>query len=104
MLAEDFYHLEYVQNKNGDYEKAIPNFQELSNEKNDFGQTAMYYLAESYLQTGNRGSARNAFYNVVQYEGNMPLRENALFNYRSEERRVGKECISSRYPCVVFIK
>lgn len=81
MRAEDFYQLAYVQYKNGDYEKAIPNFRELSNEKNDMGQTAMYYLAESYLQSGNKASARNAFYNVVQYQENMPLRENALFNY-----------------------
>ncbi|MBY5957094.1 tetratricopeptide repeat protein [Membranicola marinus] len=81
MRAEDFYQLAYVQYKNGDYEKAIPNFRELSNEKSDMGQTAMYYLAESYLQSGNKASARNAFYNVVQYPENMPLRENALFNY-----------------------
>lgn len=89
MRAEDFYQLAYVQYKNGDYEKAIPNFQELSNEKNDLGQTAMYYLAESYLQTGNQASARNAFYNVVQYEGNMPLRENALFNYAKLSAELG---------------
>ncbi len=81
MRAEDFYQLAYVQYKNGDYEKAIPNFRELSNEKSDMGQTAMYYLAESQLQSGDKGSARNAFYNVVQYQENMPLRENALFNY-----------------------
>jgi len=81
MRAEDFYQLAYVQYKNGEFEKAIPNFQELSNEKTTMGQTAMYYLAESYLQSGNKASARNAFYNVVQYQDNMPLRENALFNY-----------------------
>lgn len=81
MRAEDFYQLGYVQYKNGDFEKAIPNFQELSNENTSMGQTAMYYLAESYLQSGDRASARNAFYNVVQFQENMPLRENALFNY-----------------------
>lgn len=81
MRAEDFYQLAYVQYKNGDYEKAIPNFKELSNEKTSMGQTAMYYLAESYLQSSNKSSARNAFYNVVQFQENMPLRENALFNY-----------------------
>ncbi len=81
MRAEDFYQLAYVQYKNGDFAKAIPNFQELSNEKTAMGQTAMYYLAESYLQSGNKASARNAFYNVVQFQENMPLRENALFNY-----------------------
>lgn len=81
MRAEDFYQLAYVQYQNGDFEKAIPNFQELSNEKTAMGQTAMYYLAESYLQSGDKASARNAFYNVVQFQENMPLRENALFNY-----------------------
>ncbi len=81
MRAEDFYQLAYVQYKNGDFAKAIPNFQELSNEKTPMGQTAMYYLAESYLQSGDKASARNAFYNVVQFQENMPLRENALFNY-----------------------
>src|SRR5699024_6486473 len=81
MRAEDFYQLAYVQYKNGDYEKAIPHFQELSNENNTLGQTAMYYLSESNLQTGNRASARNAFYNVVQYQDNMFMREYALFNY-----------------------
>lgn len=89
MRAEDFYQLAYVQYKNGDYAKAIPNFQELSNEKNTLGQTAMYYLAESNLQTGNRASARNAFYNVVQYEDNMSLRENALFNYGKLSAELG---------------
>ncbi len=81
MRAEDFYQLAYVQYKNGDFEKAIPNFQELSREKTAMGQTAMYYLAESYLQSGDKASARNAFFNVVQFQENMPLRENSLFNY-----------------------
>lgn len=89
MRAEDFYQLAYVQYKNGDYEKAIPNFRELSNEKTAMGQTAMYYLAESYLQSGNKASARNAFYNVVQYEDNMSLRENALFNYAKLSAELG---------------
>jgi len=89
MRAEDFYQLAYVQYKNGDYEKAIPNFRELSNEKTTMGQSAMYYLAESYLQSGDKASARNAFYNVVQYQDNMPLRENALFNYAKLSAELG---------------
>ncbi|GAA5222125.1 tetratricopeptide repeat protein [Membranihabitans marinus] len=81
MRAEDFYQLAYVQYKNEDFAKAIPNFKELSNENNTLGQTAMYYLAESYLREGDRASARNAFYNVVQFPENLNLRENALLNY-----------------------
>ncbi|MDH3651917.1 MAG: tetratricopeptide repeat protein, partial [Saprospiraceae bacterium] len=81
LREEDFYQLAYVQYHNGKFEASIENFRELDKTNTELGQSAMYYLADAYLKTGDKASARNAFLKVTRFEFNDELREEALFHY-----------------------
>ncbi len=81
LRAEDFYQLGFVQYQNEKYKACIPNFKELDDVESPMGQSAMFYLADAYLRTGDKASARSAFQKVTRLKFNDELREEALFNY-----------------------
>ena len=81
LRAEDFYQLGFVQYQNKKFKECIPNFKELDKIDSPLGQSAMFYLADAYLRTGDKASARSAFQRVTRLKYNDELREEALFNY-----------------------
>ncbi len=81
LREEDFYQLGFVQYQNQKYKACIPNFKELDKTDSEMGQSAMFYLADAYLRTGDKASARNAFLKVSRLKYDEALREDALFNY-----------------------
>ena len=58
---EDLYEMAYSYYRVNEWQNAIEKFKPLSNTRDSLGQTAMYLLGDSYLKTGDRKSARNAF-------------------------------------------
>lgn len=79
--AEDLYQIGFAQYKSGRYKKAIKNFEGLGAANSELGQSAMYYLADCYLKTGKKQSARTAFGKASRMNFNKTLQEEALFNY-----------------------
>ncbi|NND31111.1 MAG: tetratricopeptide repeat protein [Saprospiraceae bacterium] len=81
LRVEDFYQLAFVQYQNKKYEDAIENFKQLDKTNSALGQSAMYYLADSYLKLDDLASARNAFLIVSRTDFDPELQEDALFQY-----------------------
>lgn len=58
---EELYEMAYSYYRVDEWKNAIEKFKPLSSADDSLGQTAMYLLGDSYLKTGNKKSARNAF-------------------------------------------
>ena len=81
MREEEFYQLGIAQYKTGNYQKAIKNLEQLNQSNSKIGQHAMSILADCYLKSGNKGSARNAFLLASKMDFDAALKEDALFNF-----------------------
>lgn len=97
LREEEFYQLAFAQLQTGNYQKAIRNFEELTEADSKLGQNALFNLGNLYLQTNNKSSARNAFgvASRMDYDGN--IREEALFNYAklSYELKFEQDAVTS---------
>lgn len=60
LREEELYQLGFAQYQEKKYQAAILNFQPLSSANSIVGQNAMFYLANCYLQTGDKNGAFNA--------------------------------------------
>jgi TolA-binding protein len=78
---EDYYQLGFAYYKSDEYVKAISNFERVTNGQDSLAQNAYYHLADSYLKTGQRPSARNAFLSAHRMEHIPQISQDALFNY-----------------------
>jgi tetratricopeptide (TPR) repeat protein len=72
---EDLYEMAYSYYRVNEWQNAIEKFKPLSNTRDSLGQTAMYLLGDSYLKTGDRKSARNAFSIAADMEFNPGQQE-----------------------------
>jgi len=77
---QDSYQIGYIAYKLGDYQKAILELEKLS-EPDAYYQSAMITLGDSFLKTGNKQSARNAFFRASKLDFDPELKEDGLFNY-----------------------
>lgn len=78
---EEMFQLAYAQYKTAQYAAAIGNLQPLSVVKGALGQNAMYLLGNSYLETGNKSMARDAFQAAIDDELDAEMTEVASFQY-----------------------
>jgi len=78
---EDLYLLAYTQYQFGDYEKAIPNFLELNTLDDEYGQNAMYHLADCYLKVNDKEKARTAFKAASELNNDASIKKLSAFNY-----------------------
>lgn len=85
----DYYALGYSNYFTGKYSKAIPYFTTISGQQSQIGQNSNYYLADCYLRSGDKLSARTAFYNVSKLQYQENIREEALFNYGKLSAELG---------------
>lgn len=76
---EDLYEMGYSYYRVNEWPNAIEKFKLLSNTKDTLAQTAMYLLGDSYLKTGDKKSARNAFSICAEMPYNAGQREAATF-------------------------
>ncbi len=89
-LSEDeFYQLGFTQYKLFHYEDAIDNLIELSYLNNKMGVMSNYYLADSYMQVGDKVSARTAFKLVSSIDLVPSIQEEAKFNYAKLTAELG---------------
>ena len=78
---QDHYQLAYAYYMAGQYDKSVSNFEKVTTTEDSLGQNALYHLADAYLKTGQRRSARNAFQSAHRMEFIPEISQNSLFNY-----------------------
>jgi tetratricopeptide (TPR) repeat protein len=76
---EDMYQLAFSEYKNGNFKSAIDHFKELQL-SNNFGQYAMYALADCYLKASDKQNALNAFQLASQQNQDESIVEESKFN------------------------
>jgi len=85
----DFYQLGFAYYKNGDYDKAIGQFNKIISKKNSLAQNANYYLADCYLKTNQKAAAQNAFKSASQMDFDLIIKEDAFLNYAKLTYEIG---------------
>jgi len=91
LTVEEFYQLGFTQYQLKKYESSIKNFDAINLEDNKIGQLSNYYLADCYLKTGDKNSARSAFKKVSQMAYEPTMQSEALFNYGKLSAETGLE-------------
>ena len=77
---QDSYQIGYINYKLGEYEKAIAELEKLE-EPDEYYQSAMITLGDSFIKTDNKQSARNAFFRASKLDFDPELKEEGLYNY-----------------------
>lgn len=77
---QDSYQIGYIAYKLGDYDKAIVELEKMT-DPDEYYQSAMITLGDAFLKTGNKQSARNAFFRASKLDFDPQLQEEGLFNY-----------------------
>jgi len=80
---EDHYQLAFAYYKAGEFEKAVSGFEKVTsnNIADSLAQNALYHLADAYLETEQKRSARNAFQAAYKMELIPEISQSSLFNY-----------------------
>jgi tetratricopeptide (TPR) repeat protein len=78
---QESYELGYSYYSAGKYADAIKWLQSAAGNNDSLAQSALYCIAVSYLKTGNKPFASNAFRDVYKMDFDPKLKEDALFNY-----------------------
>ena len=81
MDRDDFFYAGTVLYSNGDFAGAIDNFTQMRSRTDSIGQIANYQLGYSYIQTGNKVAALDAFKDASEQGYNPDIQEDAHFNY-----------------------
>lgn len=63
------------------YTDAIKTFVQLTNEYNEFSQSAYLYLGHSYLQINDKNGAMFAYEKSMSYDSDLQTKESAMYNY-----------------------
>ncbi|MCB0423211.1 MAG: tetratricopeptide repeat protein [Mangrovimonas sp.] len=85
----DYYQLGYAYYKQGDYEKAIGEFNKIVDGNNGVAQNAYYHLGESYVHLDKKQEALNAFRNASQMDFDLKIQEDAWLNYAKISYEIG---------------
>ncbi len=81
MDRDDFFYAGSVLYAVKDFKGAIDNYSMMSNRTDSIGQIANYQLGYSYIQTGNKVAAMEAFKSASGQSYNADIQEDAHFNY-----------------------
>ena len=85
----DYYQLGYAHYKEGNYESAISEFNKIIGGNNPVAQNAYYHLGESYVESGKKLEALNAFRNASQMDFDLKIQEDAWLNYAKISYEIG---------------
>ena len=77
----DDYALGFSYYRTKEYEKAIPFLQKVTGVEDSLGQNAYYHLADCYLKSNNKRSARLAFQSAARMKFDPVITEESQFNY-----------------------
>ena len=86
---EDLYELSYCYYQAKQYPKAIEGFKQLSGKEDSLSQHAMYMLGDSYLKTGQKANARNAYLFCASNSSSPQLKEVSKYNYAKLSYELG---------------
>ena len=76
---QEYYSLGLCHYQKGDDREAMNAFKSISHLKNEYGQMANYYLADLWLNSGDKVSARNAFIKASEIPENLEVAQQARF-------------------------
>ena len=85
----DYYQLGYAYYKQKDYNKAVSEFNKIIDGNNSVAQNAYYHLGESYVSSGKKQEALNAFRNASQMDYDIKIQEDAWLNYAKISYEIG---------------
>ncbi|TDN84736.1 tetratricopeptide repeat protein [Salegentibacter sp. 24] len=100
----DYYQLGYAYYKQGDYEKAISEFNKIIDGNNEIAQNAYYHLAQSYLESNQKQQALNAFKNASEMNFNPEIQEDAYMNYAKLSYEIGNSYESPSQVLINYIE
>lgn len=109
---EDLYELSYCYYQGKQLNKAIEGFKQLSGKDDSLSQHAMYLLGDSYLKTGQKANARNAYLFCSSNSSNTEQKEISKYQYAKLSYELGyqDEALNSLgafiadYPASVYNK
>jgi len=85
----DYYQMGYTYYRTNNFDKAINQFNKIIGVNNDLAQNAYYYLADSYLNSGQKSAALSAFRKASVMTFNKSLAEDAFLNYSKLSYEIG---------------
>lgn len=91
---EDLYELSYTYYQTNQLAKAIEGFKQLGGKEDSLAQNSMYLLADSYLKSGDKQNARNAFLFSASNSSNAIQKEISKFNYGKLSLELGYQDIA----------
>ena len=77
----DRYQMAFAYYKNGQYDAAREIFEKITYRRSEIAQSALYHLADCYLNLGNKNKAMTAFGEASKMDYDQKIQEDALFNY-----------------------
>ncbi|MGY8989295.1 MAG: tetratricopeptide repeat protein, partial [Flavobacteriales bacterium] len=78
---EDYFQMGQINIFLEDYDEAIFYLEKVENTEDSLSQFTSYYLGKSYLNTGKKSFALNAFKNAAEINFDLTLKEESLYNY-----------------------
>ncbi|MFY7963743.1 MAG: tetratricopeptide repeat protein [Chitinophagaceae bacterium] len=86
---EDLYELSFCYYAAKNLTKAIEGFKQLGGKEDSLAQNSMYLLADAYLKTNQKASARNAFLFCAGNSSHQVQKEVSAFNYAKLSYELG---------------
>ncbi len=90
----DIYQIAFCEYKIKDYPHAISHFLQISSLQDSIGQNSQYLLADCYLKTNNKSSARNAFQNAAKLSFDKKIQEVSAYNYAKLSYELGYQDVA----------
>jgi TolA-binding protein len=89
VTRQDMFELSYCYYQLKNYKKAIEGFKQLGGKEDSLAQNAMYLLGDSYLKTGQKANARNAFLFCASNSSYPVQKEISQFHYAKLSYELG---------------
>lgn len=100
----DYYQLGYALYKQGEFQKAINEFNKIIDGNNSVAQNAYYHLAESYLELDQKVQALNAFKNASEMDYSSAIKEDSGLNYAKLSYEIGNSYKSTPEVLIDFLE
>lgn len=85
----DYYFIGYAYYMSNDFNKAIENFNKITNQKTAVSQNAHYHLGDCYLKKNQKNAALNAFKNASEMDFDLEIKQDAFLNYAKLSYEIG---------------
>jgi TolA-binding protein len=86
---QDLFELSYCYYQTQNFQKAVDGFRQLGGKDDSLAQNAMYLLGDSYLKTGQKANARNAFLFCASNSSYPVQKEISEFHYAKLSYELG---------------